>query len=118
MLIRNPQPEDSENEVAAMKGDLGKLVVIPSDWGHMCMPLMFCRDIFRCPDAPYSWRGRLRGGHEVCEQSDHEILQGHLKSLKEAQIVRTLKACQELEEEDGILKHRIQVHCKLISITI
>ncbi|CAL1706471.1 unnamed protein product [Somion occarium] len=28
-------PEDSENEVAAMKNTDAKLVVIPSDWGHM-----------------------------------------------------------------------------------
>ncbi|TCD70311.1 hypothetical protein EIP91_003940 [Steccherinum ochraceum] len=36
-------PEDSENEVSAMKGDLGKLVVIDSDWGHMGKYLLSSR---------------------------------------------------------------------------
>ncbi len=29
------KPDDSALEVAAMKNGIAKLVVIPSDWGHM-----------------------------------------------------------------------------------
>lgn len=69
IIHRFLQPEDNELEVEAMKGNQAKLLVIPSDWGHMGTYVHI---------RPYCWTFIRESAGGGSNEADMKFIRDHL----------------------------------------